>query len=123
MMPSPSSVAAMIAARSDGLVVLRRQTQVSPPLFTDAVIPALVRSLSATGSVADAQQQVRRSVVVASDHLAAAGFPLPVTINDIVVTDPVIAAGAYVAGTGTTLRVIDPGARGGVGFWLVAEGA
>jgi hypothetical protein len=122
-MPNAASFAAMIAARSDGVVVLRRQTQVSPPLFDDAVIPAMVRALPSSGGLVDAQPQGRRSVIVALAHLVAAGWSPPVLVNDLVVTGPALSpAGVYVAGTGVALRVIDPGPRGGVGFWIVAEG-
>ena len=101
-------------------VVLRRPVG-GPTPFVTAVVKGLERTYGVhelAGNIVQGDHQV---IVLAAD-LAAAGFPLPVRVGDVVVINPALADGAWVKGTGDPLTVKDPGTRAGLGFWLQARG-
>lgn len=104
------------------MVVLRRQTAVSPQAWTDVPVRARVRQYGAAELVAGIAQG-DYEVIVAHRTLAAAGFPVPPRDGDRVVIGPTIVDGAYVPGSGSILTVRHPGDRGGnIGYWMQARG-
>lgn len=102
-------------------VVVRRQLSTTPVTFATVVVKGMDRAFGVAelaGSIVQGDHQV----IVLTADLVAAGFPVPVEHNDIVVVDPVIVDGVWQRGTGRPLTIQDPGPRAGAGFWLHARG-
>lgn len=118
-----ASVQAMIhRSPAAQTVVLRRQLTVTPQTFADFLVLACTRQYGAA-ELSNGVQQGDWEIIVAALDLTAVDFPGPPRKGDRVVVSPTIQAGAWVAGSGTSLTIQNPGARaGGWGFWMQARG-
>ncbi|MBP2233086.1 hypothetical protein J2847_006421 [Azospirillum agricola] len=102
-------------------VVLRRQLPTTPVSFATVVVQGLERAFG-VHELAGAIVQGDHQVIVLEEELAAAGYPLPVQHNDLVVIGPIVTDGVWQRGSGRPLTIQDPGPRAGVGFWIQARG-